>query len=317
MSYHVPSRLRSFDEVLGPRASRYLADGHRRIERTIAGFRVESDASGPVITAVGRAVYPTDWSTKGAGETLVPHLSSIDALAFGEGVLEHAVSMLAGDTGRASPMHVTTATLRAGARAHLRLDEIPLQCTLSDGPTPGSVSARCRIGSLTLDLVADVVSPGSGFSRRDLAVAAPAGAPERTLDSDGVEWSSFFEPIEPGATALRAVHIADTDQLARSSPRMTAVDVLALSAQQAQLLIYGIGGVTRAAADTMWMRAARFVVPSRAVPGPALEMRLEIAASKTLRRGDQVWHVHEVLAEASNGASASASLAYRSQTPTG
>jgi len=315
MSYMLPTRLESFDQVLGPREARYLADGYRRVQRTIVGATIESDGGRTTVTAMGRASYPKDWSTKGAHGPLVPHLSSIDVLAFGEALLQKATSRLAAPAGPARAVRITTATLRAGARAHLRLDEIPLQCVVSEGARPGAVSARCLVGSLVVDLTADVgpADDGPSWTPRE-------GLPSEDgeiLDPPGIGWSSFFEPIAPESVALEAVHIPDPELFAGDSGCVTAVDLLSLSAQQAQLLIYNSGGVTRADTDTMWMRTARFVVPARRVLGSMLEMRLEISRSRVLQRGGQVWHLHDVRAETSNGASASASLAYRSQPVTG
>ncbi|MBY8877278.1 AvrD family protein [Actinacidiphila acidipaludis] len=76
-----PSFVASVDDRLGPAASRFFGDGHRRVRYRFTDILIDPGPEG-AITATAGVLCPPDWSLK-AGATQRPHLSTIDALVIG------------------------------------------------------------------------------------------------------------------------------------------------------------------------------------------------------------------------------------------
>ncbi|SEN90395.1 avirulence D protein (AvrD) [Actinacidiphila rubida] len=80
------SFVASIDDRLGPAASRFFGDGHRRVTYRFTGIVIDPGPDG-AITATAGVLCPPDWSLK-AGASQRPHLSTIDALVVGARLAE-------------------------------------------------------------------------------------------------------------------------------------------------------------------------------------------------------------------------------------
>lgn len=300
----------TFDEVLGPSEGRYLAHGHRSVDRSVQDLAIEHGEGQVIGTATGCAAYPPGWSSK-AGGSLVPHLSSVDAIVFAEHVVGAAFAPRAGRSDGSS-IQVVDVEIRAGSQPHLDLEHIPIHCVVSRPEPSGPLTAVCTVGTLRVRLVAATTHPAARSTSSKTPETPLLRHPD-TIGRSGSTWSSTFEEVLPNATSLLASHTPEQSGRASDRAEFSAVDLLALSAQQAQILIYNAGGVTRDETDTLWMRKARFLTPPHATQTRPVALRLDISEAVTLHRGGDQWHLFDMRAEASTGASATASLAYRAR----
>lgn len=311
MTYRPPHRVMTFDEVLGPSQGRYLAHGHQSVDRSVQHLAIEHGEGQVVGTATGRASYPPAWSSK-AGGSLVPHLSSIDAIVFAEHVVGAAFAPRAGRSDGCS-IQVVDVDIRAGSRPHLDLEHIPIRCVANLPEPAGVLTAVCTVGTLRVRLLAMTTHPPARSTGSTTPESPRLLRRPESIGRSGATWSSTFEEVLPDATSLVASHTPEQSGSASDRAELSAVDLLSLSAQQAQILIYNAGGVTRDETDTLWMRKARFLTPPDAAQAAPLTLRLDISEAVTLRRGGDPWHLFDMRAEASTGASATASLAYRAR----
>lgn len=301
----------TFDEVLGPSEGRYLAHGHQSVDRSVQHLAIEHGEGQVIATTTGHASYPPGWSSK-AGGSLVPHLSSVDAIVFAEHVVGAAFAPGA-ERSDGPSIQVVDVDIRAGSQPHLDLEHIPIRCVATHPEPSGLLTAVCTVGTLRVRLVAATTHAVAGSTGSTTSeTSRPLRHPE-TIGRSGSTWSSTFEEVLPDATSLVASHTPERSGSAPDQAELSAVDLLALSAQQAQILIYNAGGVTRDETDTLWMRKARFLTPPHAAQTAPVTLRLDISEAVTLHRGGDQWHLFDMRAEASTGASATASLAYRAR----
>ncbi|NUJ88824.1 hypothetical protein HOW07_12485 [Plantibacter sp. MCCC 1A11337] len=312
MSYKILPQDQTFEDALGPGTGRYLATGHKAVDRRLRHLEVEVDGSRVVASAVGTASYPVNWSTK-PGKVLVPHLSSIDAFAFAEKTL---VLALSSENHEATGLHILEAELRAGSKPHGELRQIPVRCVVQNRHETDVIAAECTVGGIIVRLL--VRAQGDQYRRERGESESLLGARRNVevVSTSSQAWLSTFEEPNASAEFVDARHIPDLTTSDELLSQLSTVDLLALSAQQAQVLIYRIGGVSRAEADTLWMRKAVFRTPPREAQISSVDMRLEIVKATSLVRGEQQWKLFEVTATTSTGASAAASLAYRAAPTT-
>ncbi|TKJ95539.1 hypothetical protein PlfCFBP13513_17080 [Plantibacter flavus] len=312
MSYKLLPQDQTFDDVLGPGTGRYLARGHKAVDRRLRHLKVEVDGSRVVASAVGAASYPANWSTK-PGKVLVPHLSSIDAFAFAEKAL---VLALSSENHEAAGLRILEAELRAGSKPHGDLQQIPVRCVVQNRHETDVIAAECTVGGIIVRLL--VRAQGDQYQRERRESESLLGARRKieVVSTSSQAWLSTFKEPHGVAEFMDARHIPNVGTSDASLSQLSAVDLLSLSAQQAQVLIYRRGGVSRAEADTLWMRKAKFRTPPREALISSVDMRLEIVKATTLARGEQQWRLFEVAATTSTGASAAASLAYRAAPTT-
>jgi len=310
----------SFDDVLGPGKERYLAEGYARIDRGFTKGYLEIAAGQVTASAMGFAAYPADWSVKASERLQRPHLSSIDAIVLAERLVERALfalSLVAGNTSCASWTYEVE--LRAGAKSDQDVGRIPMQCTITSSMGTSDVVAECHIGAMRVRLGVRL-SPGDPRLEvlRNRFLRIPL-AGEPTVQLPATTWSTCLEPISSSSNVLGARHAGRSmtpscNVGGQREPVVGAVsyiDLLRLSAQQAQALIYSRDGVTRQAAESLWMRKARFTAtsPDRALP-TVFDMQLAVVKESHLVRGERPWRLFDVEASGVPFMHASASLAY-------
>lgn len=328
MAYHdtlIPSARtfhgtdgKTFDEMLGPSAHRYLADSYRRVERRYRCIVAPTDPSGTHLRVSGTTSlsYPPDWSIGGARATTPPHFSSVDAVLLTERIAARSLAEVR-SSGRAVALrHVR---LHAGPRARTDLADIPFECDIVAEDGDGTPAITARIGDMRVTAALEISTPdGAPVPHHPTVDVAPgplviAGEVE-PLDL-GPLWESRVQQISEDGSRIVAVH-SSTRTRATTGRATSVLDLLRLSAQQAQTLIYLRDGLDRGSANSLWMRQAHFTVaPGARQNDDSVALHLEIARDQTLARGGATWRLFDVVATDENGSEASASLAYLAPAP--
>lgn len=305
---------KTFDDLLGQAAHRYLADSYRRVQRR---YRCTVDALDEAgtrlrITGTTSLSYPTDWSVGGSRAVSPPHFSSVDAVLLTERIAARTFAETR------SPMSETVilrdVQLRAGARAGTHLTDMPVECeiVIPGDDTPARITAR--FGDMRVRATLDVRSadgtpaavPADAIVQRTpLVIAGEVESPHL-----GSRWASQVVRISEDGRLIDGVHsLVSTD--GTTAAAVSVLDLLRVSAQQAQALIYLRDGLERASANSLWMRQAHFAVGRRdALGGAPVALHLGIVRDQTLARGGVTWRLFDVTATDGNGSEASASLAY-------
>lgn len=305
---------KTFDDMLGHASNRYLADSYRRVERHYHCTVVSFDA-GTRLQIVGTASlsYPPDWSIGRSGAVSPPHFSSVDAVLLTERIVARALL----ETRPSSGVSVTLRHVRlhAGARAGTHLEDVAVECeiTAPDAETPPVVTAR--LGNMRVTATVHLRRshdgapahhpPSSSVTRNPVIVAGEVESSDL-----GSRWVSRLERISEDGHRIDAVHsLIPTNGM--SPATLSVLDLLRLSAQQAQVLIYLRDGRERGSANSLWMRQAHFTIAERRGRADRpVSIQLEIARDRTLARGGVTWRLFDVVATDGDGAEASASLAY-------
>ncbi|GHE44553.1 AvrD family protein [Streptomyces capitiformicae] len=324
----------AIDDHLGPGEHRYFGGGFRRVRHRLEAIRVSSRAESTEATARASVSYPADWSAKGTGE-LVPHLSSIDALALGaqlaEILLGHAYGL---DAGTRSRMWLRGVRLRAGVHPQEDLDRLAVHgvvrpaesAHVTDGLRASPI--RARIGSM--EVWCEVQHEVAGGYRPDHAEARhPSaedvlGEPYRryfaelfrhrgqrvtdlTVDREAgrVDATVHITPA-PGESRLRPTGLESA-----YLPSASMIDAITVMGQLAQVLLYELDGIDRGDSDTLWLRQAVLSTPmplrglDRAFP-----VHARIEDTRLLSIADDTWRVCD-LGYAFHGITGGFSVAHR------
>ncbi|WP_328916083.1 MULTISPECIES: AvrD family protein [unclassified Streptomyces] len=278
--------LPSIDDYLGPGRTRFFARGYQR-----AVYRVRDIEAGPAdgpepgAHAVVDVDYPANWSRKDDDGDLRPHLSTIDALVLGVQLaqlhLTHAHRLSVSAQRR---MRLRKVVLRAGGEPQEDLRDIPLSArpVRSEPPVPGAPRRRlstydCVVGSLRLRCgIEHDISDRETGTRRYASFDEALGPAEQRFYGDGFKARRHAignVRVDMDALTARAdVHFpADGagpytgDGIDGAlQPSVSLVDAFVVSLQLAQVLMYELDAVPRAASNTLWMM--RTVLEAAAVP---------------------------------------------------
>lgn len=305
---------KTFDDLLGPSTRRYLADSYRRVQRHYRCTVDALDGAGTHLRIAGTTSlsYPADWSVGGSRAISPPHFSSVDAVLLTERIAARALAATRPPTDETVTLrHVR---LRAGVRAETHLADIPVECEIGapDGDAHATITAR--FGDMRVTATLDIrrhdgtpaVFPTDAVLTRTSLVIAGEIEPSHL----GAQWASQVLRISEDGHLIDGVH-SPTATGGADAATVSVLDLLRLSAQQAQALIYLRDGLERGSANSLWMRQAHFAVGRRDVPaGAPVALQLGIVRDQTLARGGATWRLFDVTATDGNGSEASASLAY-------
>lgn len=312
----------SIDEILGNRATRFFAEGFKKITRTVTDVVVYGDGC----DATASLGYPADWSRKGAVD-LRPHLSTIDALvlaiAAAEVHLAHAAGLDAGRRGRA---WLRSFTMKAGSNPHEDLSSFPVRVRRTDertaapqlgAATAGTVSVsvyRCNVGAIQvrLEIEHEQGTPATPVTHRFTNLAdAIGGGPRGHLDRmmDGTHELSEVTVIPGHISAVVDVATArggddgepgaqPTGFAAAHEPSLSAVDCLVCMAQLAQSVMYTLDQIERRESETLWMRKVWFEAggPRQPISRPFIAL-LEITRSRLLQHDGALWRTADVVGD--------------------
>ena len=316
----------SIDDCLGPAEQRYFGTGYRRVRHRLEDIRI--DGAARLVRADGGLDYPTDWSTKSPGSTLVPHLSTIDTVLFGMQLAEVLmVAALRLDADQRRRSWLRGYAVKAGSQPTERLESFPVEARLT-GTEPvarslGDVvsTVDCLVGTLRLRLEIEHEAGGGGESAaaRYASVDDVLGpAAQRLYGTRHVERRHEILGVRsaPEWTA-GTVRTADADESATDGisaaygSALSALDCLIVFAQMSQVLMYAQDGISRERTGTLWLR--EMTVRSRTPYQPTelpFGVRGECRRTSLVRIGDDTWHTGR-LAGGMQSTSSTATLAFR------
>lgn len=303
----------TFDDVLGPAATRYFGHGYRRTGYAVTGARTPSDDVGTHLEARADVHYPTDWSLKG-GSGRQPHLSTVDALVLSARVVEVALLQAL----RLSPSEVArswlrTLSIRTGAAPVRDLDAVPITCRLvgtESSATGLGTTMAMKVGSFTVDALVDHPQP--------------AGGPDAAVpDPEAPYWHGFRETDHHGSVALvdterraiECVTIATAPPGASAGlegaygPQPTLIDTLVFAGQMLQILVCATDGRTREESGNLWLRRIRFDSATPRRPARSRPL-VEVVEHVTMERDDTLLHSLKARSTALFGTAMSAQIAY-------
>jgi hypothetical protein len=308
----------------------------------------ERAAGGARISATASLSYPGNWSIKSKKTQLRPHLSTIDALALAVQLAEASlVYRHRLTTEQRRRMWVRRVTMKAGTQPVEDLDALPIEAvalrTERTGHGAGAGAGEwctafsANIGSLKVDLEIEheesFMEIRPAFSETLEGILGPSderyyGA--RYKDADLVlshlalsdlaldpSLGATYGDAPAGLTARTQVrnpadrHSAPHGTGAAYLPGLTVLDSVIALPQLAQVLMYGLDGMSRSASDTLWMRKVTVNAP-RPLPLPdePLTARVGFTRTGSVRLQGDTWRTAELSGQL-HGMTATASLAHR------
>jgi hypothetical protein len=321
---------------LGPGEKRFFGSGYKRVGQCLSGIRTDgSSEPGALVTARAGLNYPQDWSRKGAGSQLRPHLSSIDALVLAaqlaEIQLNHSRALTAEQQRHT---WLCSTEVRAGTQPHEDLSDFPVLAQLrgtEDGRLPGGPLRShydCRIGSLKVRCTFEH-APGDGGRRNRpetvYATGDEALGPARNRHyGDGYKARrNFAEDVAVDLSAQRVrarQHVvpepgddeATWGAEAAYAPSVSQVDCMISIAQLAQVLLYNQDDLPRSSSNTLWMRRILIEAdsPLRPFDGP-IDAMAYTTKTRLLSMSDGLWRCSELAVDDFGGIHGSCSIAHR------
>lgn len=306
----------SFESHLGPARERYLGHGYRNVRHELnMGACFGNDiGKRPVANLPHASIqYPDNWSVKG-DKLLKPHLTTMDGIVIGARLVECLLArrFSAQDV---SNSWISSVAVRAGAKPVEDTDSIPVSHHATDNG--GALDVEARIGNMSVSLSAELPTSSS---------ASVATAEEPTLPASGLyheKYKSFrFQSsvldLDINERRITTEHtmLASPEQRlegleGRTCTSLTYMDLMRLSAQAAQILIYAIDDITRTNANTLWMRRARFAATQAERPlNQPFQLGLWVTKERTIVRSNATWRTYDVAIVADDVMRSSASLAY-------
>ncbi len=322
-------RIAAIDDYLGPSSGRYFGDGFRRIRHELSEFEIRHLENGSRdIKAVAHISYPADWSTK-RKVALVPHLSTIDALALAVQLCE---TYLHNEHDVTDERHawLRRFVMKAGATPNEALRSFGVRAVYGGTvATPhtlgGSISTfDCHIGAIKVmcEVEHSTAERPDSRSWSPRSVDAVSGAPAQHYYADGYKLgrqtisdltvdrrgrrTDALVKIEPAGIDLRAPEGLE----AQYHPSVSMIDCITIQAQLAQVLLYHLDGINRAATDTLWMR--RVTMESN-TPYPLVNAFIAstaIVQSRCLSMQGDLWRTADFVGEC-QGITTRYSLAHR------
>lgn len=296
----------SLDDFLGPASERYLASRFRHVSRSFIGSvspsgRHQLDVKGRALLA-----YPEAWTVK-TGVQPIPHLSSIDAVVLTEALCSNIAEKTAGSS--AAPPRMRSISLRAGTSADVELETVPVTGTLSAAGSATKTEARLTIGGMRVVAHLDHLPVAT---HTDVEKVDPFSVALTVDCATERVWNSRLVSMDVDR-GIAFAHEVALDDDGPGWIDVTILDLLRLSAQQAQALIYCSDELDRASANGIWMRNAHFDLGHGEPAAEPVRLAVSIARTQRIDRGSARWNVFDVVAHGTGGLRASASLAYRSR----
>jgi hypothetical protein len=262
------------EDILGSRTGRFFGEGYRHVVQHITELAWEDGGpvgagprSGRRANGFARVDYPSDWSCKN-GIGLIPHVSTIDALALSFRLLDTFLV----NGYRNGAMDVSRAWLRrfvmkSGATPHHDLGRVGLRITelgrVPNRPPAGWRSAvfECEVGNIRVrcelehenDLVPRYAAQGA---------LAPSAAPyysagyrNRVFDIADVRIDAERRSVSASAHHVGNAMLGDSAEIGSGyQPSLTLLDSSIVLAQLGQALVYSLDELSRSETGTLWMR---------------------------------------------------------------
>ncbi|MGZ0782535.1 AvrD family protein [Pseudomonas saponiphila] len=294
---------------LGPAADRFFGAGFKRVKY---GTRHLSLTDTSVDSSISLS-YPAGWSKKiGSGE-LVPHLSTIDALAIAINLCQ---DVLLEKFANVDCCWVRRISIKAGKKPEEDLREIQAHMheELPQVDTQGDtcLAFSGHVGAMALQL--EIVRPAAADGRANQDGSGNnyyvEGFRKRTQLIDDIVFDSPLKAIsklvvvdeEPGSAR---------GGIEASYPQVvTPIDAFVSHLQIAQVLLYKLDNLQRGQSNTLWMRTTTITAQDparRSAQARVLMTELKDANIVTVKGED--WRVAEIVGHLS-GMTLSCSVAH-------
>lgn len=295
-------KYRAIDDLLGPASSRFFGSGYRRVEQQVKHIEtVPIDLTTVERTDLAGVIYPTDWSTKKAGQALRPHVSTIDSCVFSKIIAESHLRGWAGLTeDQIASSWIRSIGMRAGPVAQEDTDEVKVHTTVVQKPGdaasgPVSFEFTSLIGSMRTEYT--VVVPA--LPERPRRTVSPELLTDRThlratIDLRDIELD-LVERTAAATYLLRAQDAGGERSAGIASayqPYLTDVHNILGIAQIGQALLYQVDRIKRADSNTLWTRSftARREGPPRQGRNTGL-VSVAVVDHEHLRTGGDTWSI--------------------------
>ncbi|WP_049571877.1 AvrD family protein [Streptomyces sp. SBT349] len=313
--------LASIDDFLGPRDSRFLGEGFKRVEHSLRHITVSPGAEGVGgIEATAHISIPGLWSRKG-DESQKPHLSTIDLMLFGAQLTglyaAHALGLPPD-----ARFAVQSIDMKAGSSPDEdELAKFPVSGRLVaaewDGEE-GSTTVDCRIGSLSARVHARHSAGGAqvgttrGYDGEDELPGpwntAPYGIPHRARQQLLTAVSVTAEGTADPRASARVALASDREGTVPTDAPATMIDAFVAALQLGQVLLYALDGFERARSNTLWMRRTR-ITAGTAPAGREDEVTAALERPLLLPSPEGTWRTAKVIGSF-HGVQARASVAH-------
>ncbi|TGB13381.1 AvrD family protein [Streptomyces sp. MZ04] len=315
--------LASIDDFLGPRDSRFLGEGFKRVEHSLTDLTISPGADGSGgIEATAHLAIPGLWSRKGENQQK-PHLSSIDVMLFAARLTGlYAAHTFGLDPD--APFEVRSIDMKAGSSPDEEsLEKFPVSGRLVAAETTGdqwSTTLDCRVGSLSARLHA-----AHGAGRRqsgdsqayyvaeelpgpwnDRPYGVPHDARQQLLTGVHVTGDGGEEGLRASAQAML---VPDGAEAARDKAQATMIDAFVAAMQLGQVLLYTLDGIDRAGSNNLWMRRTRITAAAGAPDPGDDELTARLGQARLLPSPSGTWRSAE-LSGALHGVQARASVVH-------
>lgn len=302
---HSPE-LASIDDFLGPRDSRFLGEGFKRVEHSLNDLAISPGTDGAgSIEATAHIAIPGVWSRKG-DQSPKPHLSTIDGMIFAAQLTglytAHALALPPD-----SYFAVQSVEMKAGSSPDEDdLAKFPVSGRLVTAERTGeqwSTTMDCRIGSLSVKVHArhgasrDPIGTGHVFDRADELPGpwndAPYGISHRARHQllTGVDITADG-PHDPRASARVALLPDRAGEVPQDTPA-TMIDAFVAVLQLGQVLLYTLDGIDRADSSNLWMRRTR-ITTGTAPARPDHEVTASLEQARLLPSKAGTWRTANV-----------------------
>ncbi|MEV7192562.1 AvrD family protein [Streptomyces sp. NPDC093510] len=302
-----PLELSCVDDVLGPRAGRFLGEGFKRATHSLSGItiapRPQADAG---ITATAHLTPPAGRTRQDDRDDIPARLSAIDAMLFGA----QLTGLYAAHTLQLPPdARFAVQHLELRAKTGQGQDEpakFPVSGRPVDGPHPGPRTAttlECRIGSLTARVharhsPAPTDSPPGPEQVYDLPQElpgpwneAPYGIAHTARQQLLTQVSASIAQGRACARATLAPHRAAA--IPAGSPA-TMIDALVAVLQLGQVLLYALDGLDHAHGDDLRMRRIRITAAGAPAARPTDQVSAALAQAQLVPSPAGIWRTAEV-----------------------
>jgi hypothetical protein len=305
----VPSlELASIDDFLGPRDSRFLGEGFKRVQHSLTELTISPGADGAAgLEATAHVAIPGVWSRKG-GQHQKPHLSSIDVMLFAA----RLTGLYAAHTYGLAPdarFDVRSVDLKAGSSPDEEgLAKLPVSGRLVAAETSGeewSTTLDCRIGSLSARVHArhsagrhPTGTPGTYYLAEELPGPwndAPFGVPHGSRQQLLTGVNVTGDDGDDLQASARVALVPDGAGAAQDDVPATMIDALVAAMQLGQVLLYTLDGVERARSNNLWMRRARITAADPAPTRPDDEVTARLHQARLLPAPTGTWRSAEVI----------------------
>ncbi|MGF6398609.1 hypothetical protein ABH905_002275 [Pseudomonas frederiksbergensis] len=294
---------------LGPATDRFFGGGFKHVEY---GTRHLSLTESTVVSSVSLS-YPAGWSKKiGSGE-LVPHLSTIDALAIAINLCQ---DILLKTFKNIDCFWVKKISIKAGKKPEEDLSDIKAQmteestCVDSHGDTHFLFDGRVGVMALQLEVVmpaayeVDIDRESVGNSYYAL------GFRKRTQLIDDIVFDSPLKAISKLIVVDDEPDLPSSGIEANYPHVVTPIDAFVSHLQIAQVLLYKLDGLKRGESNTLWMRSTHITAEDPAKrSATARVLMTELKGANIVSVKGEDWRVAEIVGHLS-GMTVSCSVAH-------